>query len=1233
MKTISLEFARELIEFAPTTRTQGMGFGESQLEGAVTAYNMIARNQVAYLADEVGMGKTYVALGVLGLLRHQKPHAHVAVIAPRRNIQEKWIKELKNFVRQNWKVTDNCVRSLDGTPDYDPFFCERLEDLADVAWKNHHRDLFLRTTSFSASVADAESRKRIRNRIRPRLPDSLPRDLLSSSNPYEFRDAYGRAINALLPDIDLLIVDEAHNLRHGFDPRGSNRNRVLGMTLGHPKATDPDAYPWYRRRVRNLLLLSATPFERDYADVHRQLDVLGAGRSRLTDAKGEDAIPASRLADPEASEEEKRALLSRFLIRRVAYLDIGGDKHSKNMYRREWRAGGYASPTERMEISDPKQRLVVGLIQKKVAEVLQGARFQNSFQIGMLSSFESFLESMGSRGKKGRPDSAPDEEIDRQFEGEQDASAEERRGVDRISLATVVDSYRELFGEPLPHPKLEATARSLWNVFDTGEKALIFVRRVATVTELKIRLDLAFDAWIEAKMKRELPGLTAEIGEIFVRYREEKRRRPLRVADRMTPEVNDDDESHPDWMASGEDRGWEEDEGDTDSFFGWFFRGKGPDGLLSGAAFQKNRLASTASVYSTLFDDDHVSWLLGRPDDPLATLAELLELELPVLEARLRTRAYAYFRGRSSQKEGYPRLYVVEAYQVAALELLRGSGHPRYAGPAEVLLHERYRLVVDESLEVPPRFPGPRDGIGITTFFTELAKRPELRRALWPDPQTTDFRAKYREREQRRELLGAMARLGATYIDLYLTAIRLLGSFDLRVEMDGPRVERSDPTRGESIRSESIPPGSIRAESTRPESIRPELELTRAFLDLLEAQRDAGDGFGAYFELSKAASAFETIVQVNFPDAPQESLPNLAKLFGQTLQHQVPIARMEGRVNPRVVRQFRMPGFPLVLATTDVLQEGEDLHTFCRRVIHYGIAWTPSAVEQRTGRVDRIGSLVQRALDGRDEPATGDELIQVYYPHLADTVEVLQVRKVLEHLNQFIRLIHQTKSGETLLESRISIDQEALRGLDVVPQFQGLLESAFPIRNEWTMGEVGPEAVTRPDIDRLESLFAEHWDRFRQRWWMTEHRTVAGRRRAGTLKIRRGRCVPIAEAADRDVRDPGFRGRDDRELRDQPFDITMVSQVVGSATVIECSSAVGALDLRNDEVIDDLYEIQRDLGIVKVCAVWDPKRHLHDVYVRGDRLFDPDTAQPEEFESLILRTVEAADRIEKELRG
>ena len=46
---------------------------DEQLQGAVAIHNILEQHRVAYLADEVGMGKTYVALGALALFRHFQP--------------------------------------------------------------------------------------------------------------------------------------------------------------------------------------------------------------------------------------------------------------------------------------------------------------------------------------------------------------------------------------------------------------------------------------------------------------------------------------------------------------------------------------------------------------------------------------------------------------------------------------------------------------------------------------------------------------------------------------------------------------------------------------------------------------------------------------------------------------------------------------------------------------------------------------------------------------------------------------------------------------------------------------------------------------------------------------------------------------------------------------------------------------------------------------------------------
>ena len=230
MKTVSLECAKRLIDFAPSMGEGAREFASNQLTGAVAIHNMLARNNVAYLADEVGMGKTYVALGAMAILRHFQPRARIMVIAPRQNIQRKWVKEYRNFVALNWQKTDNAVRALQGGPDRPLISCESLYEMAKVLAETMQWDLFLRFTSFSPALRSDESKERVRDRLRAALP-RLKKQALHAGLSYErFRDRYGQILNTLLPDIDLLVVDEAHNLKHGLRKSGATRKFRVGTS-------------------------------------------------------------------------------------------------------------------------------------------------------------------------------------------------------------------------------------------------------------------------------------------------------------------------------------------------------------------------------------------------------------------------------------------------------------------------------------------------------------------------------------------------------------------------------------------------------------------------------------------------------------------------------------------------------------------------------------------------------------------------------------------------------------------------------------------------------------------------------------------------------------------------------------------------------------------------------------------------------------------------------------------
>lgn len=93
----------------------------------------------------------------------------------------------------------------------------------------------------------------------------------------------------------------------------------------------------------------------------------------------------------------------------------------------------------------------------------------------------------------------------------------------------------------------------------------------------------------------------------------------------------------------------------------------------------------------------------------------------------------------------------------------------------------------------------------------------------------------------------------------------------------------------------------------------------------------------------------------------------------------------------RLMLTFNSPFFPEVLIASSVMAEGIDLHRFCRYVIHHDLCWNPSTLEQRTGRVDRIGSKAERC----------GQPIRVYLPYLAETQDEKQYRVVMDRERWF----------------------------------------------------------------------------------------------------------------------------------------------------------------------------------------------------------------------------------------
>jgi ERCC4-related helicase len=93
----------------------------------------------------------------------------------------------------------------------------------------------------------------------------------------------------------------------------------------------------------------------------------------------------------------------------------------------------------------------------------------------------------------------------------------------------------------------------------------------------------------------------------------------------------------------------------------------------------------------------------------------------------------------------------------------------------------------------------------------------------------------------------------------------------------------------------------------------------------------------------------------------------------------------------RLMLAFNTPFYPEILVASMIMAEGVDLHLNCRHIIHHDLCWNPSTLEQRTGRIDRIGAKVERC----------GQPIKIYLPFVAMTQDEKMYRVVMDRERWF----------------------------------------------------------------------------------------------------------------------------------------------------------------------------------------------------------------------------------------
>lgn len=415
-----------------------------QTEGVAYLWNVLAEQKVALLADEVGMGKTFQALGVAALLWKMKPDARILVMAPNRDLCLHWRREFNTLVSSHYRVVDHTVKnSVDGRAVPSIEICKSLADL-DAAVRQGVSHFYLTTIHSLSGLLRGED------------TDDRSPDIVAGERAKEIHESIKSALGP--EGFDLIIVDEAHYLRniHGGSQRVAAAREFFGTRQ------DPLS--------QRALLLTATPSHTRLSDVNSVFSYfLDSGEAWTSEA------------------DRASHLLNNYGLRRMRLMEGDGKLFSKRHYRHE-------KPMPATFEGKPEAEGFFALYQKGLVAELNKKNENKNLMYGYLEGFESVGRDLPAVDEASRQDQSrdtPDSE-----KGKSDYSS----APDTNLLMGLTDSFYKAFNRFPGHPKYGRLIEEcvpekadLYQLPLSNLKHLIFVRRIPSVRELTQRLNERYD--------------------------------------------------------------------------------------------------------------------------------------------------------------------------------------------------------------------------------------------------------------------------------------------------------------------------------------------------------------------------------------------------------------------------------------------------------------------------------------------------------------------------------------------------------------------------------------------------------------------------------------------------------------------------------------------------------------------------------------------------------------------
>lgn len=916
---------------------------ERQEDTVLRALTLLDEQPGVVLADEVGMGKTYEALGVLAARLHDRPEARALILTPGRDLNTKWAKELRAFCDPSLPM----YRGFAGRHD-------TADTLAEVVEKTREKQIVIAPVNIfvgSRSVAEqaylislwAHGQELAGNQIaalfrryrdgvnravdventsflgafawdvvRPHVREVL-RDhgrtgdgslaAIWSAHGYEgfagqaaidaaLSDLRFRLVRRLLPELDLLVIDEAHKLKNEDSMRATGVRTVL------------------EGRFDKALFLTATPFQLTVAELRQVFSLFALARS----------APGDLL-------ERARGLLDHVAEYTRAYGDLERVwAQADGAVAADFGAWFERHPDLAVDPEDPALRAIVAPARRLLAR--KRDHIEPGFRAWMIRSLredkrtyrKSHRTRLRAKGGAGVPFMLYERFIAELFRSRNrthkaavqinmvSSYGAARTGAllaDEVKagLGEEAEAYRkllqrvigELRDERGGHPKVDHVVRDAIASAERDEKTLVFCARVESLRELKREIEAAWVERLVERWQRVFPGATHD--DIF--------------------EHQDD--------------------------------GKSVDGHHSRLRDRFNR---TQDALYLALRERYVSTLLQATDFAADHLGEIVARANEILGRQ---------RVSKTQAERVDWSLLKRSVEQATASLLRESGDSGDVDPKALqhLTDDRYvplgyDLVADdvEAFAQGDRSP-------TWTIDVEDARLVLRREHLWVylTGALIDIPPELRVR--------TVEKLASYLVSRHLPFLPDLLAYAKAegVDVTAPPARALLPVVD---RFWTSPAG------------RPWCDLLRRYLT-----------YAGRLDNERRREVLDDVVRAD-----------------SIVRHTV-----EGESRERLREAFNTPLYPMVLVANEVMQEGLDLHHHCRRVIHHDLAWNPAQLEQRVGRVDRLGSLVQRLRERRP-----DTTLDVLLPLVANTID--------ERLERTVRL--RERWLEFLLGASPRIDEYGL---------------------------------------------------------------------------------------------------------------------------------------------------------------------------------------------------------------